>query len=113
MINGFDQLDATRVYRWPQLLPDGNTLLVSAASEIAGSESVLLLYDIENGESEEIISNAVNGRFVEATGHIVFVRDSALWAAPFNIATKQIEGPEIRIINEIQTNGILGSAAAS
>ena len=111
LINGFDQLDATRVYRWPQRLPDGNTLLVSAASEIAGSESVLLLYDIENGEAEEIISNAVNGRFVEATGHIVFVRDSALWAAPFNIATKQIEGPEIRIINEIQTNGILGSAA--
>ena len=111
MVNGFDQLDATRVYRWPQLLPDGNTLLVSAASEIAGSESVLLLYDIENAEADEIISNAVNGRFVEATGHIVFIRDSALWAAPFNISTKQIEGPEIRIINEIQTNGILGSAS--
>ena len=110
VLDGFDQLDATRIYRWPQMLSD-NLLLVSAASQVAGSSSVLVLYDIENMLAEEIINNAVNARFVHATNHIVFVRETALWAVPFDLKSKKITGPEVRVIDEIQTNGILGSAA--
>ena len=110
VLDGFYQLDATRIYRWPQMLSD-NLLLVSAASQVAGSSSVLVLYDIENMLAEEIINNAVNARFVHATNHIVFVRETALWAVPFDLKSKKITGPEVRVIDEIQTNGILGSAA--
>jgi hypothetical protein len=53
----------------------------------------------------------VNARFVEKTGHIVFVRDSALWAVPFDLDAQITVGLEIKIVDSLQTNGILGSAA--
>ena len=113
MIYAFDQQDASRVYRWPQVLPDEKTILVSSSSAVAISDSILLLYDQENGVSKEIVTNAFNGRFVEETGHIVFVRGSSLWAVPFDLERLQISGNEVKVIDNIQTNGILGSAAYS
>ena len=113
MIYAFDQQDASRVYRWPQVLPDEKTILVSSSSAVAISDSILLLYDQENGASKEIVTNAFNGRFVEETGHIVFVRGSSLWAVPFDLERLQISGNEVKLIENIQTNGILGSAAYS
>ena len=113
MVYAFDEQDASRVYRWPQVLPDEKTILVSSSSAVADSDSILLLYDKENGSSQEIVTNAFNGRFVEETGHIVFVRDSSLWAVPFELDNLQIAGNERRVIEDIQTNGILGSAAYS
>ncbi|MAD67671.1 MAG: hypothetical protein CMK24_09355 [Porticoccaceae bacterium] len=38
VVEGFDQLDTSLVYRWPQQLPDGKTIMVSAASNVANSE---------------------------------------------------------------------------
>jgi hypothetical protein len=65
IVYAFDQQDASRVYRWPQVLPDEKTILVSSSSIVADSDSILLLYDQENGTSKEIVTNAFNGRFVE------------------------------------------------
>ena len=113
IVYAFDQQDASRVYRWPQVLPDEKTILVSSSSIVADSDSILLLYDQENGTSKEIVTNAFNGRFVEETGHIVFVRGSSLWAVPFDLERSQISGNEVKLIENIQTNGILGSAAYS
>lgn len=111
VVEGFDQLDTSLVYRWPQQLPDNKTIMVSAASNVANSESVILLFDKESSQATELITNAVNARYVAETGHIVFMRDSSLWAVPFDLETRQTVGPETRVVDNVQTNGILGSAA--
>lgn len=111
IVEGFDQLDTSLVYRWPQQLPDGKSIMVSAASNVANSESVILLFDKDSYQATELITNAVNAQYIARTGHIVFMRDSALWAVPFNIDTRQTAGSETRVVDNIQTNGILGSAA--
>jgi Tol biopolymer transport system component len=113
IIYAFDQQDVSRVYRWPEFLPDEKTILVSSSSAVADSDSILLLYNQETGISKEIVSNAFNGRFVEQTGHIVFVRGSSLWAVPFDLEQLNVSGNEVKLIDNIQTNGILGSAAYS
>jgi Tol biopolymer transport system component len=109
LIEGFDKLDSSLIYRWPQQLPDGKTIMVSATSP--NSDSVILLFDQKTSQVTELITNAVNARFVEKTGHIVFVRDSALWAVPFDLDAQITVGLEIKIVDSLQTNSILGSAA--
>jgi Tol biopolymer transport system component len=110
LVEGFDQLDTSLIYRWPQQLPDGKTIMVSATSA-SNSESVILLFDKKTFQVTELISNAVNARFVERTGHIVFVRDSALWAVPFDLDAQLVVGLETKLVDRLETNGILGSAA--
>jgi Tol biopolymer transport system component len=109
LVEGFDKLDSSLIYRWPQQLPDGKTIMVSATSR--NSDSVILLFDQKTSQVTELISNAMNARFFEKTGHIVFVRDSALWAVPFDLDAQFTVGLEIKIVDSLQTNGILGSAA--
>jgi len=111
LVNGFDLMDATRVYRWPELLPDGATILVSATSAMANADSVILLYDTNSGISREVITNAFNARYLAQTGHIVFIRESALWAVPFDLDRSEITGQEVKLVDQVQTNGILGSAS--
>jgi len=111
LIEGFDRLDGTRVYRWPELLPDRRTILVSASSAVANTDSVVLLYDMETGQSQEILINAFNARYVDETKHLVFIRESSLWAVPFDLSAREISGAEVKLIDHVQTNGILGSAA--
>ena len=93
------------------MLPNGTTILVSATSAMANSDSVILLYDADSGSSREVITNAFNARYVAETGHIVFVRESALWAVPFDLDQSEITGQEVKLVDQIQTNGILGSAS--
>ena len=54
-----------------------------------------------------------NARFMPETGQIIFVRDSSLWGAPFDINELKIIGDENLLVQNIETNGILGSAAYS
>ena len=41
-------------------------------------------FDFESGETTRLIETASNARYVES-GHIIFVRDAALWAVPFDV----------------------------
>ncbi len=113
IVNGFDQQLDDLVFRWPQLMPDGTTILVSASAAIANTDSEVLLYDSILGESHLAISNAFNARYIPETGHIVFIRDTSLWAVPYDIEAKKALGSETMVLENIQTNGILGSAAYS
>ena len=102
---------ATKTFSWPSVLPNNKNLLVTSSS---GSEQVgigdILLYDIETGETKTIISTASNARYL-SSGHIVFTRDAALWAVPFDLDALEITGSQIPVIQGMETNSQLGHAA--
>ncbi len=75
--------------------------MVSATS-VSNSESVILLFDKKTSQATELISNAVNAKFVERTGHIVFVRDSALWAVPFDLDAQLTVGLETKMVDRLK-----------
>ena len=113
MIFDFDKMPG-RVYRWPKLLPDNRNIIVSSSSLIAANDdSDIILYDSENGNNEIIIANAYNARYIPQSKNILFVRDSSLWSVRFDIKDLKTNGSEKLLIKNIQTNGILGSAAYS
>ena len=85
--------------------------MVSATS-VSNSESVILLFDKKTSQATELISNAVNARFVERTGHIVFVRDSALWAVPFDLDAQLTVGLETKMVDRLKLTVSLNAAYA-
>lgn len=113
IITGFDVMER-RIYRWPQLLPDNENIIVSSASLVSASDdSNLMLYNKATGKHETLIPNAFNARYVPQTGHILFTRTSSLYAVPFDLESLSITGIEVEVIKNIETNGILGSSAYS
>ena len=113
VIKGFDKMDR-RVYRWPQLLPDKENIIVTSSSLVSASDdSNLILYNKITGENKIIIPNAFNARYVADTNQILFTRASSLYAIPFDIESLSISGIEVEVVKDIETNGILGSSAYS
>jgi hypothetical protein len=61
---------------------DGRTVLFTLVTDLL-SPGELHLLDVETGTARLLLPNAMAGRVV-ATGHLVFLRESALWAVPFD-----------------------------
>ena len=113
MVYNFDKLPG-RVYRWPEYLPDNINIIVSSSSLVAANDdSDILIYNSQSGDYKTLISNAYNARYISSTGKIIFVRDSSLWSVNFDENKLITSGEEKQHIQNIQTNGILGSAAYS
>lgn len=68
-------------HRWPSWLPDGRHALFTVWS---GESSDVEVVDVDTGERKLLVRNATSPRY-SPTGHLVFVRDSSLMAAPFDL----------------------------
>jgi len=103
-------LDTDLAFSWPRVLPGNHSLLVSTSE---GPESVgmgnIQIYGIEDASLTMLIRNAYNASY-SSTGHIIFMRDSDLWAVPFDLSSQTLVGAEVPVINGVETNTIYGHA---
>jgi serine/threonine-protein kinase len=73
-----------RSHRWPHLLPGGKHLLfVSQKPEVSFNDGVIEVLDVATGERLPIYKGGSAPRYVPS-GHLVFVREGTLFAAPFD-----------------------------
>jgi serine/threonine-protein kinase len=96
-------------FLWPHFLPGGKHLLfttVSGAGSTENSGNVALLA-LDSGEFRTIISGGFNAKY-SPTGHIVFARADTLWAAPFNLDSLQVTGPELPLFDGVEYNSNVG-----
>ncbi|MBM89156.1 MAG: hypothetical protein CMQ41_12345 [Gammaproteobacteria bacterium] len=106
-----DEATQTRTYTWPRVLPGNTHLLVtSSENDTTVGDGNVELYDLETGNLRLLISAAYNATYVPS-GHIIFVRDATLWAVPFNLDNLTLTGPQIPVIQGIETNRNFGHAA--
>ena len=97
-------------FTWPYRLPEKDFILVTTSDtpETVGIGSIDL-YNVITGETRTLIEAASNARYVRS-GHIIFMREEALWAVPFDVETKEITGLEVPVIQGIETNSDYGHA---
>ena len=67
---------------YPRVLPEGDTVLFTLSDQAPDTGELHLVMP-ETGEHRTLVPNAVAGRVLD-TGHLVFVRSSALWSVPFD-----------------------------
>lgn len=81
-------------HRWPQLLPGAEGLLFTVWTGPGADEKHLYLQMLATGERRLLIQGASTGGYVRS-GHLVYARDDALMAVPFDLATMQLNGQPV------------------
>ena len=85
----------------PKFLPSGTAVLFSVFSGV-GSESQVAAYDFDTGERRTLLPGT-SPQFA-ASGHLVFWREGALWAVPFDPDRLEVQGDPLPIEHEVQAN---------
>jgi len=85
-------------HSWPDHIK-GTDAVVFTSFRLPLSESRVELYDMATGERRLLVENAVFGRFV-ATGHLLFVREGVILAAPFDPQELELTGPPVPVVDD-------------
>ncbi len=104
-VTTLDSVAGDDVHGWPQVLPGRRAVLLTVIAW-ARESSAIVLVDLDTGARREVQSDASFGRFVSSgpgapTGHVVFVRDGALMAAPFDPSGAEPAGTAVRVVDNV------------
>ena len=87
-------------HRQPHLLPGGSALLFTVAT--SGPDRIAVKF-LDSGE-RRILLEGSTPRYV-ASGHIVFARENALWAVPFDADQRELTGDPVPVLEGVRIGG--------
>jgi eukaryotic-like serine/threonine-protein kinase len=90
------------ITRAPQLLPGGDALLFTLHNVASGEwrAARAVVQSLQTGERKVLLDGATDARYVE-TGHLVFARDSTVFAVPFDAARHELRGSPVAVIEGV------------
>ncbi|HEX9725090.1 MAG TPA: protein kinase, partial [Vicinamibacteria bacterium] len=110
-------LDAAKgeaTHRWPQFLPGGEAVLFTSHTLSAGGfdQATIEVVMLETGERKVIHRGGTNARYVPS-GHLVYVNQATLFAAPFDVDDLEMTGSPAPVVQEVDWNVGSGSSSFS
>jgi serine/threonine-protein kinase len=94
-------------HRWPEILPDGKTALFTILTETASFRIAHL--SLDTGEYRVLLEGGSFARYVP-TGHLVYVSDGMLLAAPFDLGSLELTGEPVPVLEGVWTQTGFGTA---
>lgn len=86
-------------FRWPQVLPDGKTLLFTAAgASWLAKHYRTEAYSLSTGKRTVLLDETANARYLPP-GYLVFTRGSVLMGAPLDANIPRVTGPAVPLID--------------
>ena len=85
------------LHAWPQLLPDNKTLVFTI---VTAESSRVAVVPTAGGPSRIVIEGAAYGRYLP-TGHLVYLQNSTLLAAPFDVSRLALQGTAVPVAEHI------------
>lgn len=99
--------------QWPQLLPGGKAVLFTSSSTPGMFNSAdLVVQTLPAGPRKTILRGGYHGRYLPS-GHIIYIHDGTLHAAPFDLNKLEVVGPPVIAIEGMRSNSITGGAQFS
>jgi serine/threonine-protein kinase len=101
-----------RTHRWPALLPDGKGILFTSdtfESTEYYDDARIEVVDLESGERKVVLEGSSRAVY-SPTGHLLFARGGALYAASFDLAEREVTGGAHLAVQEVST--VVASGAA-
>ncbi len=105
-----DGTQRQRQFRWPSVLPDGDTVLFTLRGFGSFDEASVAMLSLTSGTVTPLIERGYHARFAPS-GHIVYVLGRSLMAVPFNARRKALTGPPVTIVQDIATSTNIGDAS--
>jgi serine/threonine-protein kinase len=98
------QLDRStdeRSHRWPQVLPDGRTILFTVDfMDSTFDDAALEVVSLDTGERHTLLQGGAHGRYVPG-GHIIYGRGGQLFAVPFDATRLKITGTPVPVLEGV------------
>ena len=95
-------------HRWPEILPNGRTVIFAAASGPDFTGSRIVSQMLGSGARADI-TEGTYPRYTR-TGHLVFARDSAIFGARFDVKTLKLASNPLSIVGDLSMNSTTGAA---
>jgi serine/threonine-protein kinase len=87
--------------RWPQALPGSTAVLYTSHSAGGDFDAAnIVVQPLPAGERKVVVTGGYFGRYVQ-TGHLLYVRDGTLFAAPFNLDRLDVIGESVPVLEDI------------
>jgi serine/threonine-protein kinase len=88
---------------WPELLPDGRTVLFTITSQSGGLETAqLAVRDLRTGTTKVLLRGGSHGHYV-TNGHLVYVASGALRAIAFDPTRLETHGTAVPVLSRLIT----------
>ena len=91
-------------HRWPQWLPEGDGVLYTAHSATGGYDDASLVIEaLPDGTRKVVYRGGYHGRYLPS-GHLVFVHQGTLFAAPFDLDTLETTGAAVPAVEGVSVS---------
>jgi serine/threonine-protein kinase len=94
--------------RWPQVLPSGKAVVYTIATIDSPAPSIAV-QRLSGGPRRIVVRDGYHGRYLPS-GHLVYVREGALFAVAFDPDRLEVMGPPARAIAGVNSNSTAGGA---
>jgi serine/threonine-protein kinase len=89
------------VHRWPFVLPGAKGVLYTAHTAATGFETAnIVLQPLPSGTPKILIRGGYHAQYV-ASGHIVYIHEGTLFAAPFDLNRMEITGTAVPAVEGV------------
>ncbi|MEE9236055.1 MAG: protein kinase, partial [Candidatus Acidoferrales bacterium] len=103
-----------RSHRWPSFLPDGqHVLFIGQRGGQDYDDASIEVLNLETGERKVVHEGGTYPRYLP-TGHLAYIRDGTLFAAPFDLDRLEVTGTPAPVLQEVLSTpgGTSGTGAA-
>ncbi len=109
-------------HRWPQVLPSGRAVLYTVSAVIGNSTNAwLAVQPLPTGTQHIVQRGGFYGRYLPSglgspkraereRGHLTWVHDGTVFAAPFDLATLAVTGPAVSVVPGVVSGTASGNA---
>jgi Tol biopolymer transport system component len=96
--------------RFPQVLPGGRAVLYSS-NRLPGDDqnTTIAVQPLPTGMRKVLVRRAYYGRYL-SSGHLLYVRDGTLFAAPFDVDRLELTGSPAPVLEGVASSTITGAA---
>ena len=85
--------------RLPHALPGGRALLLTKLTNSQLADAKIVAWSLATGQ-QVVLTEGADARYV-LTGHLVFVRQGALLAAPFDVTALRLTGGAVGVVDDV------------
>ena len=94
---------------WPQVMPGGEFMVYTTLAGFGADRANVELRAVRGGERKVLVRGGTFGRYL-ASGHLIYVNQGTLYAAPFDVGRLEVSGAAVPILENISYSRTFGYA---
>jgi hypothetical protein len=99
----------SRVLRWPQRLPHGESVIYTAMAGSGADGANIEVQSIHGGNRKVLVKGGTFGRYLQS-GYLTYVNQGTLYAVRFDLSTLTVGGAPIPLLDDVACSPLFGYA---